>query len=250
MNRLKDIEVEFISLVEKPANELSLILKGGHNVMIEFKKYDEDRQVAYGIVYAPELVDAQGDFADRFEIEKAAYNFMRNKRVDNVDLNHSFKPVPGCYVCESWIVKEGDPYFYDKVGAWAVGIKVESKEVWQMLKDGKLKGLSMAGKAEREMVKKDEEGIVKMIVDGIKSILNKHKEDKMAQEDLKKAVDERSMEIISSVNARFDELIKELKEKWENFQKSVNDRIECIEKARVSQANAGEVKKSIAEEIL
>lgn len=253
MNRLKNIEVEFLSLVSSPANEIGLILKGGHLSMIEFKKYDEERHVAYGIVYAPERVDAQGDFADRFEIEKAAYRFMKNKNLDKVDINHSFQQVEGCYVCESWIVKEGDPYFYNMPGAWAVGIKVENEEVWKSLKEGRLIGISMAGKAEREEVQKDAEGIVKALVDGIKKAFKKHlKEDSMDEKEIKERF-ERIEEALKGISEKVQEDLKksfdEFKKTMEVSQKAYEERLEKLEKARHSQ-ETGEVKKSIVSEIL
>ena len=152
-NRLKDLEVEFISLVKSPANGLPLVLKQAGSRVFLLEKMDEERQVAYGIVYAPDVVDAQNDFADRFEIEKAAYRFMKAKRQDQVDQNHDFQPVVGAYIAESWIVKADDPWF-PMPGAWAVGIKVEDPAVWAALKSGDLQGLSMAGGAVREEVTK------------------------------------------------------------------------------------------------
>lgn len=153
-NRLKDLEVEFISLVRSPANGLPLVLKQVGSRVFQLEKMDEERQVAYGIVYAPEMVDAQNDFADRFEIEKAAYRFMKAKRQDQVDQNHDFEPIKGAYIAESWLVKGGDPWF-PMEGAWAVGIKVEDPTVWAALKNGELQGLSMAGGAVREEVAKE-----------------------------------------------------------------------------------------------
>ncbi len=152
--RLKNIVVEFISLVTMPATGLPLILKNeqAKASLFELKKADEDRQIAYGVVYAPGIVDAQGEFTDSAEIEAAAYRFMKDKKVDQVDQNHDFQPLPGAYVAESWIVKMGDPWFGELPGSWAVGIKVDDDAVWERLKKGELWGFSMAGLAEREAV--------------------------------------------------------------------------------------------------
>lgn len=152
--RLKNIDVEFISLVASPATGLPLILKNQEAKATFFKleKADEDRQVAYGVVYASGVIDAQGDFADSAEIESAAYRFMKSKRVDQVDENHDSRPLAGAYVAESWLVKAGDPWFGELPGSWAVGVKVDDAEVWERLKKGELWGFSMAGRAEREEV--------------------------------------------------------------------------------------------------
>jgi hypothetical protein len=152
--RLKNLEVEYISLVAAPATGLPLILKNeqAKATLFELQKTDDERQVAYGVVYAPGVIDSQGDFADAIEIESAAYRFMKAKRVEQVDENHNFQAIDGAYVAESWLVKEGDPWFGFLPGAWAVGVKVDNADVWERLKKGELWGFSMAGQAEREEV--------------------------------------------------------------------------------------------------
>ena len=37
---------------------------------------DEEKRLVYGIVYEPDAVDSQGDFAKADEIEKACHQFM------------------------------------------------------------------------------------------------------------------------------------------------------------------------------
>lgn len=166
-NELSDIDVLFVSLVHKGANQKQIIWKSARATEeavelkhITFKKIDDDKQMVYGIVYAPEEVDTDGDFATAEEIEKAAYNFMRHRRTDKVDQQHDYNPDEG-FVAESWILKSGDPVFPEEpVGAWAVGIKVENSETWALVKSGEITGLSMAGEANRTEVEKiDEPGL-------------------------------------------------------------------------------------------
>lgn len=129
--RLKDIKITHISLVKEGANGKSFIYKGedGYFCNVQIAKSDEEKGVVYGIVYSPDEIDSQGDSATKEEIEKAAFLFMKNLNINNVDKNHDFKPV-GAFVCESWIVKSGDPLFgEEKVGSWAVGIKLESDDL-------------------------------------------------------------------------------------------------------------------------
>jgi len=163
-NKLSDIDVLFVSLVHKGANQRQIIWKSARATeettelrRITFKKIDDDKQMVYGIVYAPEEVDTDGDFATAEEIEKAAYNFMKHRRTDKVDQQHDYNPDEG-FVAESWILKENDPVFPEEtVGAWAVGIKVENPETWALVKSGEIAGLSMAGEAKRTEVEKTEE---------------------------------------------------------------------------------------------
>ena len=152
MPQLTDLKIDFISLVKRPATGKSLTLKNGtHEAsLFEIKKMDDDRQVAYGIVYAPDEVDSQGDMATSDTIRSAAYGFMKKGRNQNIDTEHNFETTHA-YVAESWLVRKDDPLFADEPeGAWAVGIQITSPDLWQKLKAGDYTGLSLAGTAARK----------------------------------------------------------------------------------------------------
>lgn len=150
-NRLKNIDVQWISLVRNPANGLPLVLKDANAKPFCVLKTDDERRMVYGIVYAPDRVDSQGDFADRFEIERAAHQFLKAQRTAQVDANHEFEALPGAYVAESWIIRGDDGWLSDSLPyAWAVGIKIEDEALWEAVKAGEWAGLSLAGAAERE----------------------------------------------------------------------------------------------------
>lgn len=154
MASLKNLSVSFLSLVKTPATGKSLTLKslkpGERAATFEIIKTDDERMIAYGIVYAPDQVDAHGDTADAATIRKAAYEFMREGRLKNVDTEHSFSPETA-YVAESWLVRSGDELFPDEPeGAWAVGIQIGDVDIWKALKNGELTGISLAGIARHE----------------------------------------------------------------------------------------------------
>lgn len=152
-NRLTNLNVDWISLVERPANGMPLVLKDANAHAFELKKVDESRRMVYGVVYAPDQVDSQGDFADRFVIEQAAHAFMKNAKTGQVDQNHDFKPLEGAYVAESWIIRGDGGEFSDWMSnAWAVGIKIDDDTTWELIKSGRYSGLSMAGTAVREPI--------------------------------------------------------------------------------------------------
>ena len=159
--KLTDISITHISLVKAGANGKQIIYKsandpGDYENSIDIKKTDNEKGVVYGIVYAPDQVDSQGDFTDADEIEKAAYSFMKSLNARNVDVEHSFN-TEDAFVAESWIVKSGDPVFADEPeGSWAVAIKLESEELKALAKSGDISGLSMAGAAHKEAVEKAE----------------------------------------------------------------------------------------------
>lgn len=154
--KLEDIDIQFISLVRMPANRRRIIWKseGGVEVVVPLMKVADEKKVVYGIVYAPGEIDEQGDWTTAEEIEKAAYRFMKNLRLHNIDKNHDFQP-KDAFICESWLIRAGDPLFpEEREGAWAVGIKVEDDELWKGIKEGEITGLSMAGVAKRVPMEK------------------------------------------------------------------------------------------------
>lgn len=150
MPKLKNLSVEFLSLVASPATGKGLTLKsdkGQRAQTFSVIKADDEKMIAYGVVYAPDVEDSHGDTADAATIERAAHEFLREGRLKNIDREHSFTP-QDAYVAESWILRGDDPILPgEKPGSWAVGIKVGDPEIWRQLKSGDLTGISLAGVA-------------------------------------------------------------------------------------------------------
>jgi len=179
---LKNIRVSFISLVRKGANKKQIIFKSSDDDAqqwnVPIKKYSDEKGMVYGIVYAPDEVDSQGEFTTKEEIEQSAYDFMKSLNMLNVDKQHNFKPEEGAFVAESWLIRKGDSLFpKEKEGSWAVGIKLEDEDLKKEAREGKLGGLSMAGIADKHVQKADEtlnaETLLEKITNIIKSTINK-----------------------------------------------------------------------------
>ncbi len=233
---LKDIRVTFLSLVPRGANKKRIIWKSaeaakdGEPLEAKLKnlKKSEEKRMVYGIVYSPDQVDTQGDFAKAEEIAKAAHGFMKEALTGNVDVKHDFDP-RGAYVAESWLTKGVDSLFdKEPAGSWAVGIKVESDELWEQVKKGELAGLSMAGCAVR--VKKEGEGgeILAKIEEMLTKLFKGAKEADKKPDDAKK--DDFSPEEIAELAKQLEgvgELKKEnqaLKKRVEELEKSTQGR--------------------------
>lgn len=188
---ITDFSVKLISLVAKGANNKTIIYKDenfSELLRVDFKKSDEEQGVVYGVVYAPDEVDTQGEFANAKAIKKAAYEFMKNADMAYcVDVNHNFN-YANAYICESWIVKSKDEYF-DEVGAWAVGIKLEDERLKEMVKNGELTGLSMYGSG---IVKEQQKPSLSETIKGALAEFFKkeRKEETMDKEELKKAIED------------------------------------------------------------
>lgn len=163
--RLKNLTVEFISLVDSGANKREVIFKNAdadqHGVRVQkqitFRKTDEEKRLVYGTVYAPDESDAHGDTMTAEEIEKAAHEFLAAGKTNRVDKQHDNNPDKGLIV-ESAILKGEHPLFpEDPEGTWVVTIKVTDDETWKQVKKGKIKGISMEGFAEAEDLETDVE---------------------------------------------------------------------------------------------
>lgn len=155
--------VEYISIVDAGANLREFIAKAmippEHEGKVAFEKevrivkLDEELKRVMGVVYTPDETDAHGEYMDKATVEAMAADFLRGGRTNNVDKQHSFIAGEG-YVMESYLIKEGgDPGFpEEKAGTWVVTIQVTSESTWNKIKDGELKGLSLAGYASAEDV--------------------------------------------------------------------------------------------------
>jgi len=238
MPELKELHVEFISLVRRPANRKKLVLKGvvgGGGTVREFPliKADGHLRRVYGIVYAPDEVDAQGDWASKETIRKAADRWMLEGRAELVDRDHSFQPVPA-YVAESWLVRKGDPLFpREKEGAWAVGIQVRDEELWALIEAGEIEGLSLAGRAKvskwlfwRKEGKVMDEKTIKALV---KEALSEMEFEKRRQEEHERAIRKAA-----------EEAQKPLREELETLKKAIASLNEALQKTDGRGATAGQ----------
>ncbi len=102
----------------------------------------------------PTLLNPRGEFYYVFfseeTIAKLQEKFMREKRLDDTNIEHSEKQADS-YVKESWIVE--DPIFDKSTamglefpkGTWVITMKVNNDKVWKDIKQGKLNGYSVEG---------------------------------------------------------------------------------------------------------
>jgi putative serine protease XkdF len=171
---LCDIDVEIVSLVDKAANQRTLIWKRkqlteqpSFERNFQIKKIDEEKKLVYGVVYAPgdpNDTDVHKDFATAEEIEKAAHRFLAKSKTDAADRNHDCEIGKGLKIVESAILKGTHEYLPDeKAGAWYMCMKVEDDDTWEKVKKGEFTGFSMYGTAKRIEKSFDTEGFVKSV---------------------------------------------------------------------------------------
>lgn len=112
------------------------------------KKTDELQEVT-GVVLTPEVTDAQGDIISAAVIEKAAGEFLAgfNKSTKLGFMHKSFNKK---FELRQSFIAPSDMVIGTKVikqGAWVIVVKVLDKAIWQQIKDGKITGFSIGGKA-------------------------------------------------------------------------------------------------------
>ena len=153
-----DTEVDFVALVDRPAIEKSfLMFKEGRKVQFNIEN-EEEHIISGALMLADTPIyrnDAHGEYYVVFSkdtIKQIAQKFFKKGYQQNVNLMHdSGKTLEGLTMFESWITDEKRGIkamkgFEDVPdGSWFGSFKVENEEVWQMIKDGQVKGFSVEG---------------------------------------------------------------------------------------------------------
>ena len=124
-----------------------------------FAIQDEEERIITGALMLADTPiyrnDGNGEYYVVFSkdtIKKIAQKYFKKGYQNNVNLMHdSGQVMDGVTMFESWIVDEKRGIkpmkgFEDvKEGSWFGSFKVENEEVWNMIKDGKVKGFSVEG---------------------------------------------------------------------------------------------------------
>lgn len=152
---IKDAKISFVSLVDKAANKHTFLVTKADDGNADFQSYGnileavkkaDDQHFVTGIVYEPMVEDSQGNFMTEDEITKAAYWYAEN--AGNVDIQHSFEPINGAKVVESYVTKcdeeiGGQPV---KKGSWIMTMKINDNDLFDKIQKGEITGFSMGGR--------------------------------------------------------------------------------------------------------
>ncbi len=116
-------------------------------IEVTFEKSTEERLV-HGIVYEPDVVDSQGDYASAEEICKACHNFMIEK--GELGVMHKESAGPRATIVENYIAPAEFMLGSQRIkkGTWMMAVKVHDDELWGAVKKGEITGFSMGGRAE------------------------------------------------------------------------------------------------------
>jgi len=129
----------------------------------------EDKQMVVGPAMIPNKLILRKDENDseyyvyftEDSIRKIAYKMMADKVLDKVNIEHDGNRfIDGAHLVESWIVEDPEKDkanlygFSPKKGTWMTMYKINDKDIWtEYIKSGKVKGFSIEGFFEEQLVK-------------------------------------------------------------------------------------------------
>lgn len=155
-----DIEVEFISLVDKPANKREFIaMSEDEREQIRYQIFDEEQRIVFGLVLSPNTPylrrdSERGAFYAVFTeaaIKQANMQFMHNARGTTNILSHNpANETDKIYLIESFIKNEkagiSPKGFEDEPdGSWFVSYRIEDDDIWEQIKAHTFNGFSIHG---------------------------------------------------------------------------------------------------------
>ena len=165
----QELAIDAISLVSAPAIEQDFVYFGKEKNNLTFAKVDEEKRMLVSPALIPNKqifrYDANKDseyyvYFSPETVRKASELYLKHNNHHKATYEHQDR-VSGVLTVESWI-KEGDMdksklYGFDLPnGTWFVKMKIQNEELWQKIKVGELKGLSIEGYFTDKMEKMSE----------------------------------------------------------------------------------------------
>jgi hypothetical protein len=153
----KDLKngVNAVSVVEAPAIEENFVALAKHEV--ELKEIDTEKRILMGAALIPNKKIYRRNKEEEFYIyfsentvRRAMELFFINGNQSSATFEHK-KAITGMTAVESWLIEDekmdkSQLYGFNlPKGTWMISMKVENDEVWQDVKDGKVKGFSIEG---------------------------------------------------------------------------------------------------------
>ena len=154
----QELAIDAISLGDSPAIEQYFVFFGKEKNNLTFAKVDEEKRMLVSPALIPNKQifrydpNTDSDYYVYFSpdtVRKASELYLKHNNHHKATHEHNER-VSGVLTVESWI-KEGDSdksklYGFDLPnGTWFVKMKITNDDLWQKIKAGELKGLSIEG---------------------------------------------------------------------------------------------------------
>lgn len=148
--------IDAVSVVHSPAIEENFVALNKHE--IELKEVDAEKKILMGAALIPnKQIYRKNNKNEEYYIyfsadtvRKASELFLINSNQNNATYEHERK-INGLSVVESWIIEDekkdkSNLYGFSlPKGTWMISMKVNNPEIWQDVKEGKVKGFSIEG---------------------------------------------------------------------------------------------------------
>jgi hypothetical protein len=155
----QELAIDAISLVSSPAIEQDFVYFGKEKNNLTFAKVDEEKRMLVSPALIPNKQifrydpNTDSEYYVYFSTEtvrKASELYLKHNNHHKATYEHKDR-VSGVLTTESWIIE--DPkmdksrlYGYNlPKGTWMVSMSIQNEELWQKVKSGELKGLSIEG---------------------------------------------------------------------------------------------------------
>jgi len=186
----QELAIDAISLVSAPAIEQDFVYFGKEKNNLTFAKVDEEKRMLVSPALIPNKQIFRYDPNTNSEyyvyfspetVRKASELYLKHNNHHKATYEHKDR-ISGVLTVESWI-KEGDMdksklYGFDLPnGTWFVKMKIQNEDLWNKIKSGELKGLSIEGYFTDKMEKMSEkQPSDEEILKALNEIINKSNE--------------------------------------------------------------------------
>ena len=155
----EELAIDAISLVSAPAIEENWVFFGKEKNNLTLAKVDEEKRMLVSPALIPNKQifrydpNTDSDYYVYFSketVRKASELYLKNNNHHKATHEHQDR-VSGVLTVESWIIEDTKTDkstlygFSLPKGTWMVKMKIENEELWQKIKSGELKGLSIEG---------------------------------------------------------------------------------------------------------
>jgi hypothetical protein len=176
----QDAGISAVSVVNSPAIEENFIALKKHE--LELKEVSEEKRILMGAALIPNKQIYRQNGKEEYYIyfsektvRQASELFLMRGNQNNATYEHK-QELNGMSVVESWIIedeKTDKSRLYDfnlPKGTWMISMKVNNEQVWNDVKEGKVKGFSIEGyfadKLEMSMLSEED-----LLLEKIKQII-------------------------------------------------------------------------------
>jgi len=155
----EELAIDAISLVTEPAIEQDFVYFNKAKNNLTFAKVNEEKRLLVSPALIPNKqifrfdADTNQEYYVYFTektVKQASEMYLKHNNNNSATLQHENK-ITGVHTVESWIIQDTEMdksklYSYElPKGTWMVSMRIDNDEVWEQIKDGTLKGLSIEG---------------------------------------------------------------------------------------------------------